>query len=330
MKRQTKGSVGWDITLKDEDFIIKPNEYKSTKLNLPVGNLDLRSRSGLASKGLMLVNYNQLTEEVFFFNFSSETFFFKKNDRLAQVVTNYLLPFPLIEFSKEKIVLFEKSSSEENVVLFKKKINIIDTGLKFKIPIKTEIEIATFFDNCFLINSPATIDTDYRDNIKLIIYNDNDKDILFNTSKVKFEFFPVENSKNILRKYKKSKVFLLEKKTVYENIDAHILEIIIGYNLKISSNNIVKIPIILKDIDYSSVKILRDVFILEKVFIINCPGEFDDKLFLIIKNFNSEDIVIKKNTHLCNLVKKKKIIPIFKKGKVIPLGRGSLGSTGLK
>lgn len=60
------------------------------------------------------------------------------------------------------------------------KIEMISTGLKLEIPVGYEIQIRSrsglASKGIFVINSPGTIDSDYRDEIKVLLYNASDID----------------------------------------------------------------------------------------------------------------------------------------------------------
>ena len=71
------------------------------------------------------------------------------------------------------------------IYLKPKKSELIPTGLSIAIPDNTEIQIRprsglAAKNNISVLNTPGTIDSDYRGEIKVILYNHGDKEFVIN------------------------------------------------------------------------------------------------------------------------------------------------------
>ena len=75
--------------------------------------------------------------------------------------------------------------TEDKIVIKPNKSTLVPTGLSVAIPNDTEIQIRprsglAAKNNVSVLNTPGTIDSDYRGEIKVIIYNHGDKNFLVN------------------------------------------------------------------------------------------------------------------------------------------------------
>ena len=73
----------------------------------------------------------------------------------------------------------------EPVLIMPQKSKLIPTGLSLAIPNNTEIQIRprsglALKNNISILNTPGTIDSDYRGEIKVILYNHGSKDFKVN------------------------------------------------------------------------------------------------------------------------------------------------------
>tara|TARA_B100000900_G_scaffold323477_1_gene283075 strand:+ start:2000 stop:2437 length:438 start_codon:yes stop_codon:yes gene_type:complete len=74
---------------------------------------------------------------------------------------------------------------EENIIIKPKKSALVPTGLAFAFSENYEIQIRprsglAAKNNISVLNTPGTIDSDYRGEIKVIIYNHGDEDFIIN------------------------------------------------------------------------------------------------------------------------------------------------------
>lgn len=99
---------------------------------------------------------------------------------------------------------------ENNIVISTFERVIIPTGIKVKIPSGYEAQIRSRSGNAanfglFVLNSPGTIDSDYRGEIKVI---------LFNTSKTDYTIEPgMKIAQMIVNKYEKVNLQMIESIT---------------------------------------------------------------------------------------------------------------------
>jgi dUTP pyrophosphatase len=81
------------------------------------------------------------------------------------------------KFQKKENLLFLSNYKEE--IIKEKSINIINTGIGLEVLIDSPIDIQLHLtkelmnNNLYMLNYPATIDQDYRGELKIIIYNFN-------------------------------------------------------------------------------------------------------------------------------------------------------------
>ena len=82
--------------------------------------------------------------------------------------------------------MFDKSTLSESTIPKKPKQSyLISTGLSVAFPNEYEIQIRprsglAAKNNVSVLNTPGTIDSDYRGEIKVIIYNHGEKDFIVN------------------------------------------------------------------------------------------------------------------------------------------------------
>ena len=74
---------------------------------------------------------------------------------------------------------------EEPVSIMPKKSELIPTGLSIAIPNNTEVQIRprsglAAKNNISVLNTPGTIDSDYRGELKVILFNHGDKEFIVN------------------------------------------------------------------------------------------------------------------------------------------------------
>ena len=74
---------------------------------------------------------------------------------------------------------------DKPVSIMPKKSELIPTGLSIAIPSNTEIQIRprsglAAKNNISVLNTPGTIDSDYRGELKVILYNHGDKEFIVN------------------------------------------------------------------------------------------------------------------------------------------------------
>ncbi len=122
-----------------------------------------------------------------------------------------------------KIPLYKTSGSsgmdltallDEKVILPPNKSFLVPTGLAIAIPEDTEIQIRprsglAAKSNISVLNTPGTIDSDYRGEIKIILFNHGEKDFVINngdriaqmilTPILKVSFHEVENLPDTVR-----------------------------------------------------------------------------------------------------------------------------------
>ena len=75
---------------------------------------------------------------------------------------------------------------DKPISILPKKSELIPTGLSIAIPNNTEIQIRprsglAAKNNISVLNTPGTIDSDYRGEIKVILYNHGDKEFIVNS-----------------------------------------------------------------------------------------------------------------------------------------------------
>ena len=93
--------------------------------------------------------------------------------KLPEYKTNGASGMDLVAFLKESVNVKSKTSS------------LIPTGLSVAFPKEYEIQIRprsglAAKNNISILNTPGTIDSDYRGEIKVIIYNHGNKDFIIN------------------------------------------------------------------------------------------------------------------------------------------------------
>ena len=103
---------------------------------------------------------------------------------------------------------------EKKVVIKPNSLELIPTGLQVAIPDELEIQIRprsglAAKESIGVLNSPGTIDSDYRGELKIILFNHSDKDFIINNGDriaqmvlvpiVKMEFEEVDSLPNTVR-----------------------------------------------------------------------------------------------------------------------------------
>ena len=93
---------------------------------------------------------------------------------------------PLPEYATEgSSGLDLRAAVEKELILEKGKILLVPTNLKVEIPFGYEIQVRprsglAAKNGIGVLNSPGTIDSDYRGEIKVILFNFGDKDFVIN------------------------------------------------------------------------------------------------------------------------------------------------------
>ena len=103
---------------------------------------------------------------------------------------------------------------EKKVIIKPNSSELIPTGLQVAIPEELEIQIRprsglAVKENIGVLNSPGTIDSDYRGELKIILFNHGDKDFIVNNGDriaqmilvpiLKMEFEEVDSLPNTVR-----------------------------------------------------------------------------------------------------------------------------------
>ena len=103
---------------------------------------------------------------------------------------------------------------ESEIIIQPKKSALISTGLSIAIPDDTEVQIRprsglAAKSNITVLNTPGTIDSDYRGELKIILFNHGDKEFVVNNGDriaqmvlmpvLKIEFEEVDNLPKTIR-----------------------------------------------------------------------------------------------------------------------------------
>ena len=103
---------------------------------------------------------------------------------------------------------------DKPIIIKPKKSELIPTGLFIAIPENTEVQIRprsglAVKNNISVLNTPGTIDSDYRGELKVILYNHGDKEFIINNEDriaqmvlvpiIKASFEEVENLPKTIR-----------------------------------------------------------------------------------------------------------------------------------
>ena len=103
---------------------------------------------------------------------------------------------------------------ESKIIIPSKKSALISTGLSIAIPEDTEVQIRprsglAAKSNITVLNTPGTIDSDYRGELKIILFNHGDKEFVVNNGDriaqmvlmpiLKIEFEEVDNLPKTIR-----------------------------------------------------------------------------------------------------------------------------------
>lgn len=78
-----------------------------------------------------------------------------------------------------------RAAVEDRIIIAPGKVTLIPTNLSLEIPIGYEIQVRprsglAVKNGIGILNSPGTIDSDYRGEIKIILFNFGDKDFIIN------------------------------------------------------------------------------------------------------------------------------------------------------
>lgn len=101
-----------------------------------------------------------------------------------QRVTNNFNDIPLPEYATSgSSGLDLRAATENEIVLEKGKFGLIPTNLRVEIPVGYEIQVRprsglAAKNGIGVLNSPGTIDSDYRGEVKVILFNFSDEDFV--------------------------------------------------------------------------------------------------------------------------------------------------------
>jgi len=110
----------------------------------------------------------------------------KKIQIKIQRIDDSFNDIPLPEYATEgSSGLDLRAAVEKELILEKGKILLVPTNLKVEIPFGYEIQVRprsglAAKNGIGVLNSPGTIDSDYRGEIKVILFNFGDKDFVIN------------------------------------------------------------------------------------------------------------------------------------------------------
>jgi dUTP pyrophosphatase len=101
-----------------------------------------------------------------------------------QRIENKFNDIPLPEYSTEgSSGLDIRAAVEDELILTKGKFSLVPTNLRVEIPLGYEIQVRprsglAANHGIGILNSPGTIDSDYRGELKIILFNFGEKDFL--------------------------------------------------------------------------------------------------------------------------------------------------------
>lgn len=101
-----------------------------------------------------------------------------------QRIENKYNDIPLPEYSTEgSSGLDIRAAVEDELVLTRGKVSLVPTNLRVEIPLGYEIQVRprsglAANHGIGILNSPGTIDSDYRGELKIILFNFGEKDFL--------------------------------------------------------------------------------------------------------------------------------------------------------
>ncbi len=101
-----------------------------------------------------------------------------------QRVTDLFDDIPLPEYSTNGSSGLDLRAAVENEMIIKKgKVGLVPTNLRFEIPVGYEIQVRprsglAAKNGIGVLNSPGTIDSDYRGEIKVILFNFGEEDFV--------------------------------------------------------------------------------------------------------------------------------------------------------
>ncbi|KAF0152657.1 MAG: dUTP diphosphatase [Ignavibacteria bacterium] len=108
----------------------------------------------------------------------------KKIEIKIQHISEKFLDVPLPEYATEGSSGFDVRAALENeIVIPKGKVALVPTNLRAEIPLGYEIQVRprsglAAKHGIGVLNSPGTIDSDYRGEIKIILFNFGDEDFV--------------------------------------------------------------------------------------------------------------------------------------------------------
>jgi dUTP pyrophosphatase len=103
-------------------------------------------------------------------------------------ISNIFLDIPLPEYSTEGSSGLDIRAAVENEMIIEKgKVGMVPTNLRVEIPVGYEIQIRprsglAAKNGIGVLNSPGTIDSDYRGEIKIILFNFGNEDFIIKRS----------------------------------------------------------------------------------------------------------------------------------------------------
>lgn len=101
-----------------------------------------------------------------------------------QRIENKYNDIPLPEYSTEgSSGLDIRAAVEDELILTRGKVSLVPTNLRVEIPLGYEIQVRprsglAAIHGIGILNSPGTIDSDYRGELKIILFNFGEKDFL--------------------------------------------------------------------------------------------------------------------------------------------------------
>ncbi|OED45306.1 hypothetical protein AB836_01695 [Rickettsiales bacterium (ex Bugula neritina AB1)] len=126
--------------------------------------------------------------------------FEKKNTKLQDIIKVKLLanskPPRYLSKNTSSISLF----SREKVIINSKSLCVVATGVCMSVNKKCRIDLVSpknFQLPLLVVNKPATIDVDYRGEIKIIFFNLSNKDIVIEEQNLVGELLLIEHQKKI-------------------------------------------------------------------------------------------------------------------------------------
>ncbi|PID62685.1 MAG: dUTP diphosphatase [Ignavibacteriae bacterium] len=110
----------------------------------------------------------------------------KKIDLLIKRISDKFLDIPLPHYATEGSSGMDiRAAIEEPLIIPAGKVIMVPTNISIEIPLGYEIQVRprsglAAKNNIGLLNSPGTIDSDYRGEIKIILFNFGNEDFIIN------------------------------------------------------------------------------------------------------------------------------------------------------